>query len=74
MLPNLFITLTNLTSSYDISIVFCFKQNFIEACLPGVVRVLFLLDCDHSKDGVGVLVIEGEVRDPVMLKVQNGKN
>ena len=33
-----------------------------------VVGVLLLLDGDDSQDGVGVFVVESEVRDSVMLK------
>lgn len=36
--------------------------------LAGVVGVLLLLDGDDSQDGVGVFVVESEVRDSVMLK------
>ena len=37
--------------------------------LAGVVGVLLLLDGDDAEDGVGVLVVEGEVGEPVVLVV-----
>ena len=36
--------------------------------LAGVVGKLFFLDGDDPKDGVGVLVVKGEMGDSVMLK------
>ena len=38
--------------------------------LPCVVGILFLLNGDHPQDGVGVLIVEGKVRNSIVLKKQ----
>ena len=42
----------------------------MSSLLPRVVCILFLLNGDHSQDGVGVLIVEGKVRNSIMLKNQ----
>ena len=39
--------------------------------LAGVVCILLLLDCNDTEDGVGVLVVKGEMGNAVVLIVGN---